>query len=116
MKFFRLLMFSGLLASGALWAQEQANLTGTVTDATGAVLPQASVKLISRAQGTVRTVETNGSGVFQFSFITPGAYDVTASANGFKTATRPNFVLAVAQNLRLDLRLELGTAPQAVPA
>ena len=110
----KLFALSVLLGTSALWAQDQANLTGTVMDSTGAVLPQASVRLISREQGTVRTAQTNGSGVYQFSFITPGGYDVTISAGGFKTVTRTNLVLAVAQSARVDLTLELGNASESV--
>ena len=110
----KLFSLSVLLATGPLWAQDQANLTGTVMDSTGAVLPQAAVRLISREQGTVRTAQTNGSGVYQFSFITPGGYDVIISAGGFKTVTRTNLVLAVAQSARVDLTLELGNASESV--
>src|ERR1051326_2975928 len=63
------------------WAQ-QATLSGTVQDTTGAVLPGASLKLTSKAQGTVRDILTNESGVYQFPFLPPGVYDLEITMPG----------------------------------
>ena len=68
-------MFLVLVAVSPVWFQ-QAALSGTVQDTSGAVLPGASVKLTSKAQGTVREILTNEAGVYQFSFLPPGAYDL----------------------------------------
>ena len=95
-------------------AQNEAALSGIVKDATGAVIPNASVKLTSKSQGTSRTVQTNGAGVYQLSFIQPGVYDVEVSAQGFKTFSRTDLTLAVAQNLRLDFSLELGNLTENI--
>src|ERR1700732_5287074 len=81
----------------SLHAQEAA-LSGSVQDATGAVVPQATVKLTSRDRGIAQTVQTNQSGVYQFSFLQAGGYDIEVTAQGFKTLTRTNVTLAVAQN------------------
>src|SRR5690242_18338559 len=80
---------------------QEAALSGSVQDATGAVLPGASVKLTSRAQGTVREQLTNEAGVYQFTFLPPGVYDLEIAMQGFKTLKRTDLVLAVAQNARL---------------
>ena len=105
-----ILVFAGSLA----WAQNEADLSGAVHDSSGAILPQATVKLTSRDQGTVRTVQTNDAGVYQFTFLLPGTYDLEASAAGFKTLLRPGLVLAAAQNLRIDLTLEVGNVSENV--
>jgi hypothetical protein len=102
------------LLSLPVFAQTDGALSGTVHDTSAAVLPQATVRLVSREQGTVRTVDTNQAGVYQFSFLPPGTYDLTVSASGFKTLSRTNFVLAVAQNARLDFTLELGNVSENV--
>src|SRR5215472_7629118 len=102
------------LLSLPVFAQTDGALSGTVHDTTAAVLPQATVRLLSREQGTVRTVDTNEAGVYQFSFLPPGTYDITVSANGFKTLSRTNFVLSVAQNARLDFTLDLGNVSENV--
>jgi len=102
------------LLSLPVFAQTDGALSGTVHDTSAAVLPQATVRLLSREQGTVRTVDTNQAGVYQFSFLPPGTYDLTVSASGFKTLSRTNFVLSVAQNARLDFTLELGNVSENV--
>src|SRR5580704_8630661 len=86
-------------------AQNEASLSGTVQDSTGAVLANANVKLTNRGQGSVRTAQTNGSGLYAFSFLAAGAYDLEVSATGFKTQTRTNITLAVAQSMRVDITL-----------
>ncbi|MBI4472249.1 MAG: carboxypeptidase regulatory-like domain-containing protein [Acidobacteria bacterium] len=103
------LMFSAIPAS----AQDGA-VSGTVQDATGAVLPGVSVKLTSKAQGTVRQQVTNEAGVYQFTFLPPGIYDLEVSLPGFKTLTRTDFTLAVAQKARLDFQLEVGDVTDTV--
>src|SRR5215470_12586922 len=90
------------LSATAAWAQEAAALSGAVQDSTGAVLPGVTVKLTSKAQGTVRQQVTNEAGVYQFTFIPPGVYDIEVSLPGFKAFTRTDLTLAVAQNARLD--------------
>jgi len=60
--------------STALLAQNDGSISGTVTDSSGAVLAQAAVKMTSREQGTVRTINTNGAGVYQFQFLPAGTY------------------------------------------
>ena len=96
------------------FAQNEASISGTVQDTSGAVLPNATVKLTSHEQGTVRTIQTNGAGVYQFSFLPPGTYDLEVSANGFKTLTRANETLAVAQDRRIDFSLQLGNVSENV--
>ena len=98
----------------AAHAQNEAALSGTVQDTSGAVLPQATVKLTSHEQGTVRNADTNQAGVYQFSFLPPGTYDLDVSAAGFKTLTRTNLTLAAAQNARLDLTLEIGNVSENI--
>src|SRR5690242_5088017 len=92
------IIFVILVSGASAWAQEAAALSGTVQDPTGAVLPGVNVKLTSKSQGIVRQQVTNEAGVYQFTFLPPGVYDVEASLPGFKTLTRPDLTLAVAQN------------------
>ena len=61
-----------------------ATLGGTVTDATGAVIPNAQVLLKSETSDDRRTSKSNGSGVFSFSALPTGTYDITIAAPGFK--------------------------------
>jgi hypothetical protein len=79
------LALATLLASTPLFSQgTTATLGGTVTDASGAVIPNAQVTLKSETSDDKRTTTSNGSGVFSFSGVPSGTYDVTISATGFK--------------------------------
>jgi hypothetical protein len=111
---FALFILILLCAVPCVWAQTDAAISGTVYDTTGAVLPGVAVKLTSKAQGTVRNVQTNESGIYQFSFLPPGGYVLEVSLPGFKTLTRSDIQLAVAQNLRRDLNLEIGNVAENV--
>ena len=111
---FAAMLFSMLVAVSVRAQTSEAYLSGTVQDTSGAVLPNATVKLISPSQGTTKTVQTNQAGVYQFSFLQPGVYDIEASGTGFKTLTRTGFTLAAAQNARLDLVLEVGNVSENV--
>jgi hypothetical protein len=108
------LAFAAFFAAQLTWAQNDAAISGTVQDSSGASIPRAAVKLQSHEQGTIRNAESNQAGVYQFSFLPSGTYDLEVSGPGFKTLTRTNIVLAVAQNLRLDVTLEVGAVSENV--
>jgi len=99
--------------STALLAQNDGSISGTVTDSSEP-FGSGAVKMTSREQGTVRTINTNGAGVYQFQFLPAGTYDFVVSANGFKTLTRTGVILAVAQSQRIDFTLELGNVTETV--
>src|SRR6185295_7458564 len=76
-----------------------AALTGTVSDATGALIPGVEIMATHTATGVVSIVGTNESGTYRFPSLQPGPYQVKASLAGFQTQT---------------FRLALGTAQQIV--
>src|SRR5579875_1200778 len=67
-----------------LQAQTTAQLTGTVTDPSGGLIPDAQVTLIDEATGTSRVVQTNGEGIYAFPSLVPGSYSVKVVAKGFQ--------------------------------
>ncbi len=75
-----LFLMSGPLAYG----QTTAQLTGTVEDASGGVIPDAQVTLIDESTGTSRTVPTNASGLYAFPALVPSSYTLKVSAKGFQ--------------------------------
>src|SRR5882757_312395 len=95
-------------------AQENANINGTATDSTGAVVPNASVKLVNTEAGISRTAVTNGSGIFNFTGLRIGHYTLTITAPGFKASTTSGIVLNVAQTLEEDVVLQVGSTGQTV--
>ena len=106
-RFTSFLALSLLLGIGQVVAQSQAStgtITGTVTDSTGAVVPSATVKIVSKSTGAERTTTSNESGFYQFLLLQPGSYDVTASNAGFADQKRTVTVL-IGRSVDVDFAL-----------
>jgi hypothetical protein len=89
------------------------DLTGTVTDPSGAVVPAATVTLKSDTTGATHTTTTNSSGAYRFSLLQPGSYTVTANATGFSKSQAPTSV-AAGQATIADVKLSVGSSSQTV--
>ena len=83
-------------------------LTGTVTDPSGAAVPNVTVTLTSNATAQVRTATTGGDGAYKFSLLPPGDYKIRFAASGFKTAEVGSVILNVTETPALDRTLEVG--------
>ena len=92
------------------WAQDTASITGTVTDASGAAIPNAQVAVSNAAMGISRTAATNGSGDFLFASLPIGSYDLTVTSTGFKKYEAKGVVLNVGEKARVNIALEVGAA------
>ena len=103
-----LLLLNILLAAAAL-AQDTASITGTVTDSSGAAIPNARVQVSNAEHGIVHTGKTNESGDYLFASLPIGSYDVTVSAEGFKKYQAKGVILRVAEKARVNVSLEVGT-------
>lgn len=97
-----------LLLSTGIIAQENANLTGNVTDVNGAVLAGATVKVLSLQDGSERTATANAEGYFSIPQLRPGLYKVTATQTGFKLSQIDKLEIGTGQNRNLDLILQTG--------
>src|SRR5437667_1808509 len=107
--------FTVILASAQLLAQtDRANLTGTVTDPSGAVVAGASVTAVTSGTAVNRSTETNSKGIYFLSALPPGAYTVTIKLPGFRTARFDELTLSVGQTLTQDARLEVASADTSV--
>jgi hypothetical protein len=95
-------------------AQTLATIVGTVTDASGAVVPGAQITVVSGETGFVRKLVSNQDGNYTAARIPLGNYVVTAVASGFQRLTRTGIVLNAGQTLRVDLRLTVGSTQQQV--
>jgi hypothetical protein len=93
---------------------DQGTITGTVTDPTGAVVPNAQVQLTDTNTGLVLKAPSNGAGVYVFSPIKIGSYKVTVSAAGFSGSTLSGLTLNVNQRLEADIKLVPGSVAQNV--
>ena len=114
-RLFGVLAIIALLVPGILWAQSatQGAIDGTVTDASGAILPNATVTIKSLDLGFTSTVTTNSSGGYSFPLVSPGTFTVTVAASGFKQFSAKTTVL-VGQATTVNARLEVGTVGTTV--
>jgi hypothetical protein len=95
-------------------AQDTASITGTVTDPTGAAVPNAQVTIVSGEHGISRTAPTNASGDFAFAALPVGTYNMTVIAQGFKKYQATGIVLQVGEKARNNIALEVGAAQEQV--
>src|SRR5258706_106940 len=89
-------------------------LTGTVSDASGSVIPDATVVVKNEATGDVRKTVTNASGYFTVAAIPAGSYDVSLEKTGFQKYETSNLVFNGSDKRNLDIVLKVGTATQTV--
>lgn len=95
------------IATG-LYAQTTGQITGTVRDNTGAVVPGADVTVINTAQGTPSKTTTNNAGDYLVAGLGEGNYNIEISAKGFKKRVVNGIVLRVAEKARADAILDVG--------
>jgi hypothetical protein len=95
-------------------AQENATITGRVTDQTGATVPGATITITAASTGQTRTAQSTGAGLFEIPGLAIGTYNLTATASGFKTYTKSGIVVNEASTVRADVPLEVGSATQTV--
>jgi hypothetical protein len=80
-------------------------ITGTVTDASGGVLPNATINVIDTQTGLKRTAITNGTGQFRVVGLSPATYDVSAQMSGFATEIRRSVTVAIGQTVNSDFKM-----------
>jgi hypothetical protein len=102
------------LCSPARAQSGTAALSGTVTDADGAILPGAEVTVVQKETGYSRTVITGGDGGFLFPSLPPADYDVTVRLQGFATLTSEKVTLNVATTRKLDLTMQVAAVEQTI--
>src|SRR3989442_1290142 len=107
MKIFSLLL---ILSAVVVSAQTGGEITGQVTDPSGAVAPNAQVTATNTATNVARSTTSNNAGVYSFPNLLPGGYSVKVVALGFTTITKTNIELQVQQTARVDFTLEVGQA------
>src|SRR5882762_2255999 len=105
-----LLAFSGPAVGQAV----NATLLGTVTDSSGAAVPNAKVLITETNTGISRTSQTNDSGNYVFPDLPPGTYRVTAELSGFKRESKAGIGLVVNSTERIDLVLQPGNVSETI--
>ncbi|HZR56508.1 MAG TPA: carboxypeptidase regulatory-like domain-containing protein [Terriglobales bacterium] len=92
----------------AMFAQDTASITGTVTDSSGAAIANAQVIVSSSEHGINREATTNGSGDYLFAALPIASYNVTVSAPGFKKYEARGIILRVGEKARADVAMQVG--------
>src|SRR5580704_17766555 len=115
---FRPLLFSLaillLLTAAALAQLTTADILGTVTDQTGASVPNASVTLTNLGTNDQRTVQSNGSGVYTFTLLAVGHYSISVTAGGFQESITKDLAVEAGDRARADVHLQVGSASAVV--
>src|SRR5438067_11541263 len=103
------LLFLAVLTFPLAAQVDRATLNGTVTDITGAVVPQAKIAVDAPATGLHRETTTNLSGSYNIPGLPIGIYEVTISHPGFETVDLQDLTLSVGEVRTFDARLKIGT-------
>lgn len=111
-----LLALWGFLAASQSGFAQSSNgqITGLVTDSTGAAIEGASISATNNATGVAYSSTTNGSGVFVLSQLVPGPYKVTLSKEGFGSVERPELIVRTGDHLSVDFSLKPATTKEVV--
>jgi hypothetical protein len=89
-------------------------ITGAVTDPTGASIVEAAVTVTNSDTGATREATTNTAGYYTVAFLLPGKYDITIRKEGFETAHQTGLILQVERVARVDFTLSLGALTQTI--
>ncbi len=104
-----------LLAAFPAYAQlDRGTITGTVLDASGAAIPNASVVITMTGTNAVYPTQTNDVGQYNLPNLPIGIYSIKFEAPGFKVQQRENIALQISQVLRLDAQLEVGSEKEVI--
>lgn len=102
------------LAWTAAGQTTSATVSGRITDASGAVVPDADVQLQSAERGTIMTAKTNSAGIYLFANVEPGQYQITVRKAGFKQTDLVGLIVNVQDHIEQNFRLEVGSTSESV--
>lgn len=111
-----LLCLAGLfILSPALHAQvNRGTLSGIVTDATGAVIPDAHITATETATGSNYTAVSSGNGEYTVPFLAPGTYRVSVTAPGFKSSVHDKVIVGANVHVTVDVSMAIGARDEVV--
>ncbi len=98
----------------SLWGQTVASISGTITDASGAVLSGASVTVKNLETGSLRIIAADDAGRYDAESLAVGQYEVRAEAPGFRPEIKTGITLVVGQHAEVNLTLRVGQVQEAV--
>lgn len=111
----RIFLFTLLFSAQALFSQQTAGtLIGSVSDATGAVIPAASIKVVNLATNSVREAVSDANGNYSVSFLPAGDYSINLTVKGFQSQRISSLTLQVQQTLRQDFQIKVGDVSESI--
>ena len=113
-RFVAAVLAAALFTPGLLAQSERGTITGTVQDATGAVVPDAKVTLTNTQTGVSFSIPTNAGGDYTVPQLQVGMYSIRVEKEGFRPATVSGIALNASMTARADARIEVGAAAQAI--
>src|SRR5262249_19735017 len=102
------------LCAASVSGQSTATLSGTITDPSGAVVPNATVLIHSLATGVDRSTVSDADGNYSAPSLQPGVYTVTVTASGFARQVIQNITLAVDAHVTVNAKLSLATTGETI--
>src|SRR5215813_5156812 len=114
MKILRVSFSLLFLSLSGLAQSDRGTVTGTVSDPAGAVVAGAPIQAKQLETSAVYEAATSATGNYTLSQLPTGTYELTVTVQGFKRFVRQNLVLPVAQTLRVDIALEVGSNTESV--
>src|SRR6267143_7123018 len=102
------------LATPGLAQTTFGTILGTVTDPSGAVMPDVVVTVTNKGENISREVHSDAQGNYQAENLKAGLYTITVRATGFREVTTKDIVVAARQIVRADVKLVMGTAAEQV--
>lgn len=103
-----------LFVSVALGQESRGTISGTVTDSTGAAMPNVDIAATETRTGTKSKTVSDASGQYVLPFLAPGLYEISAQSSGFKEYLRKGVQLQSSEHPVIDIHLELGATTQSV--
>jgi hypothetical protein len=113
-RFIWILIVAAVLPAGAAAQSTTGSISGRVSDESGAVLPGVALVATHVETGRQRTQVSDAEGRYRILDLAPGVYRLSATLDGFKSATRDGLTVGVSQGVSADLRLDVGTLQEQV--
>ncbi|MGC1107613.1 MAG: TonB-dependent receptor [Candidatus Acidiferrales bacterium] len=103
-----------LLCVPSVWGQATTSVRGSISDPSGAAIPNATVRLINTGTNLGRTAATDSQGGYTFVQVSPGEYELTVEASGFAKYDQKGIQLLVNLPATVNVKMKLGSASQTV--
>src|SRR5688572_12566980 len=110
----RLIALLCLSATGAVAQIGTSTITGRVIDASGATVPNVTVRVVQKSTNFTSTTTTNSEGIYRVLSLQPGEYRVSFEASGFKKAVNEDVILRTGDTLAVDIAMQVGQLTESV--